>query len=76
MVKIKFISWQIGARPIPFIKLLHRKAGLSLIESKKIKDKIINEGKCTEIIIKNKELAMKIAIDSKKYGINCELIEY
>jgi hypothetical protein len=74
MIKIKFNGWQVGMRPIPFIKLLNKKAGLSLIESKKIKEKIIND-ESVEIILKNKNVALEVLSIAQKYGVICELAE-
>ncbi len=75
MLKIKFIGWQIGMRPIPFIKLLNKKAGLSLVKSKEIKDKIVDEGQSIEIIIRDEKIAHEIIVEAQKYGVLCELVE-
>jgi hypothetical protein len=75
MVKIKFLGWQIGMRPIPFIKLLNKKAGLSLVKSKEIKDKIVDEGQTIEISIRDEKIAHEIIFESQKNGVICKLIE-
>ena len=75
MIKIKFIGWQIGMRPIPFIKLLNEKAGLSLIKSKEIKTKIVDEGQIIEIVINDEKIAHEIILKSQEYGVICEQIE-
>ncbi len=74
MAKIRFIGWQVGMRPIPFIKLLNIEAGLSLVESKRIKDRIVNNGEIIEIVIKHDKIAKKILIEAQNLGVICELV--
>jgi hypothetical protein len=75
MAKIIFIGWQVGMRTIPFIRLLTKKAGLSLANSKKIKDRIVDNNERIEIIIKNDKLAKEILIEAHRYGVKCELVK-
>lgn len=74
MTKIRFIGWQVGMRPIPFIKLLNIKAKLSLVESKKIKDGIVNNGEIFEIVINDDKIAQEILIEAQNLGVICELV--
>ena len=73
-MKIVFEGWEVGMRKIPFIKLLKGKAGLSLSESKRIKDGVVN-GEIIEINIKDEELAKEMVEDAKKMGVKARIIK-
>jgi len=73
MIKVIFYGWVVGMEKIPFIKLLHEKANLSLKEAKMIKDGIV-DGKEYVIEIKSLELANEIIIKAQSLGVKCKII--
>ncbi|KLT65386.1 hypothetical protein [Pedobacter sp. BMA] len=60
MSKIIFEGWDVGMCKIPFIHLLQNKAGLSLGEAKKLKDRLVNDNEIIELGIESNELAQDI----------------
>lgn len=74
MVKIIFNGWEVGMRKIPFIKLLNEKAGLSLSEAKKIKDRLIDNNEIVVIEIFDEKLANEILVEAKKLKVNGNII--
>jgi len=54
MTKIIFFGWEVGFRPIPFIKLLHERCNLSLVEARILKNDLLNN-KIIEIFVDIKE---------------------
>jgi hypothetical protein len=73
MTKVIFTGWRPGVRKIRFIMLLHEKGGLSLRESKAIKDKVIGGGETEEVDFKDTKLAELIYTEACKLGVKCEL---
>lgn len=73
-MKIRFTGWQVGMRPIPFVRLLNNKAKLSLVESKRIKDQIVNSNELIEIEVEDDKIAKEILNEAQNLGVNCELI--
>lgn len=73
MTKIVFFGWKVGARKIPFTKLLNNKAGLSLTEAKRIKDLIIDEDEVVEVEVTSVDVAKEIIRESEKLGIKAKL---
>lgn len=69
MAKIIFEGWEIGMRKIPFTKLLHEKAGLSLSEAKKMKDRLVDNNEIVEINVENETLAEEILEDARKLKV-------
>jgi len=76
MVKVVFYSWNIGARKIPFIKLLHENTKLSLAQAKEVKDSVIDRNEIVEIELESEEVAIKIVEESKKLGLNCKIKDH
>ncbi|HNZ72291.1 MAG TPA: hypothetical protein PKJ43_06690 [Prolixibacteraceae bacterium] len=74
MVVIRFTGWRVGMRPILFIKLLHVKAKLSLVESKRIKDRIVDENEIVEVKMNSEKNAIEILNEAKELGVIGELI--
>jgi hypothetical protein len=74
MVIIRFIGWKVGMRPIPFIKLLHVKAKLSLIESKRIKDRIVDGNEIIEVKVNSDKIALEILNEANDLGVIGELV--
>ncbi len=73
MKKIRFYGWDIGVKTISFIELLHNTGGISLIEAKLIKEKII-DGLIVEIEF-DEDKANIILNDSNQLGIHASVIE-
>lgn len=71
MSRIIFEGWEYGMQKIPFIKLLNEKAGLSLKESKRIKDLVVY-GEIITIEIISEDLANEIIKDAIKLGVKCK----
>lgn len=69
MAKIIFDGWEVGMRKIPFIHLLKDKAGLSLGNAKKIKDRLINNDEIIELFIEDELLAKEILEDAIKLKV-------
>jgi ribosomal protein L7/L12 len=69
MVKLIFEGWDVGMRKIPFIKLLHEKAGLSLTEAKKMKDGLVDNQENIEIFIDNIDNAKEILGAAQKLKV-------
>ncbi len=73
MTKIIFEGWEVGMRKIPFTKLLNQKAGLSLLEAKKIKDRLVDNNEIIEIEIKEELLAKEILEEALKLKVKGRL---
>lgn len=69
MIKIIFEGWEVGMRKIPFTKLLNEKVGLSLKDSKKLKDRLVNNNETIEIEISNENLAREILDQATKLKV-------
>jgi hypothetical protein len=69
MATLIFDGWNVGMRKIPFIKLLNEKAGLSLSESKKLKDRLVDNNEIIKIFIDNEELAKEILDSALKLNV-------
>ncbi|MFV0531039.1 MAG: hypothetical protein ACK5MD_06335 [Flavobacteriales bacterium] len=72
--KVEFYGWQKGVRKIRFIMLLHEKGGISLRESKIIKDKVIGGNEIICYDFKVSSLAKEIHIESIKLGVKSRLV--
>jgi hypothetical protein len=75
MAKIVFEGWEHGMRKIPFTKLLNEKAGLSLIEAKKIKDRLVDENQVIEIEVDNINIAKIIVEEAQNLKVRSRLKE-
>lgn len=73
MVKIIFEGWNVGMRKIPFIHLLQDKAGLSLGEAKRLKDRLVNDNEIIELEIESDELAQEILEAALKLNVRARL---
>jgi len=69
MTKIIFDGWEVGMRKIPFTRLLNERAGLSLSEAKKLKDKLVDNGEIIEIEIDSEALAREILEEAQKLKV-------
>ncbi len=69
MAKIIFEDWEVGMRKIPFTKLLNEKAGLSLTEAKKLKDRLVDNNEIIEIEIGDEKLAKEILEEAQKFNV-------
>jgi len=58
--------------PIQFIRLLNEVAGLSLRESKDIKEKIL-DNISVEVLVDNLEIANEIVLRSVELGVACHI---
>ncbi|MCB0495232.1 MAG: hypothetical protein KDC79_03810 [Cyclobacteriaceae bacterium] len=65
--KLVFTGWTVGARPIPFIKLLVDKAKLGIVDSRNIKEDIIENGKSRWIEV-DECLAEEIKLEANDIG--------
>jgi len=74
METIVFEGWKVGMRKIPFIKLLNLKVGLSLKESKRIKDSVV-EGETNKIQVDSLDFALEIINEASELGVKCRLQE-
>ncbi|MFC4476489.1 hypothetical protein [Flavobacterium chungangensis] len=72
MAKIIFEGWEHGMQKIPFIKLLNLTAALSLKESKKNKDLIV-DGEIVTINLMSDDLANEIIKQARQLGVKCKL---
>ena len=72
MTRIIFYEWEVGMKKVPFIKLLNKKAGFSLDEAKRMKDKLVDEDSTIEIIIDD-ELAKQITEEARQYQVLCKM---
>lgn len=72
MATIIFEGWEYGMQKIPFIKLLNITAGLSLKESKRIKDLVV-DGEIITITILSDDLADVIIKQARELGVKCKL---
>lgn len=73
MAKVIFEGWEVGMRKIPFIHLLHEKAGLSLTESKRLKYQFVNDDEITEITIEDEYLASYILKEAQKLKVRARM---
>ncbi len=71
MKTIIFEGWVKGMQKIPFIKLLNEEVGLSLKESKKIKDAIVDDK--TMMIEVDDSVAEDIINKSTELGVVCKI---
>ncbi len=69
MAKIIFDGWEVGMRKIPFTRLLNERAGLSLSEAKKLKDKLVDNDEVIEIEIDDENLAKEILEEAQKLKV-------
>ena len=69
MIKIIFEGWEVGMRKIPFTKLLNEKAGLSLSEAKKIKDRLVDNNEIIELELDDESLANEILAEAHKLKV-------
>jgi hypothetical protein len=69
---IRFTSWNKNMNKIKFIHLLNEHAGLSLKESKDIKDRIVNN-EIIEIIVEEKKMGLIIS-EAMKFGVHVEIV--
>jgi len=72
MATIIFEGWKVGMQKIPFIHLLNLKVGLSLKESKKIKDDVV-DGHIVKIHVKSYDFANEIIKEATKLGVICRI---
>ena len=73
MKKIKFIGWKVGMNKIEFIQLLYNNTSVSLTESKKIKDRIV-DGEDVELMVDDNEV--KFIVDkAREYGLIVQIEE-
>ncbi|MBD2769213.1 hypothetical protein IC235_15075 [Hymenobacter sp. BT664] len=68
MFKIHFTGWEVGMRGVPFMKLLHEKAGLTLAEAMRSKNALL-DGVPLLIVIENEILARGILAEANKLGV-------
>ncbi|WP_313266395.1 hypothetical protein [Sphingobacterium sp.] len=68
-----FESWDVGMRKIPFTKLLNEKAGLTLQEAKKLKDRLVDNNEIIEVEIDDEILAKAILEEAQKLKVNGRL---
>ncbi|MEJ5996015.1 hypothetical protein WG904_16425 [Pedobacter sp. Du54] len=69
MAKIIFYGWEVGMRKIPFIHLLQDKAGLSLGEAKKMKDRLVDNDETVELFVEDDLLAKEILEEALKLKV-------
>lgn len=69
MKRIIFDGWEVGMRKIPFTKLLHNKAGMSLVDAKKAKDRLVDKEEIIEIFVENEGLAKEILDDARRLKV-------
>lgn len=69
---IIFEGWEYGMQKIPFIKLLNTTAKLSLKESKRIKDLVV-DGEIVTINVISENLAYEIIREAIKLGVKCKI---
>lgn len=74
MTKIEFEGWDIGMRKIPFIKLLNEKAGLSLSEAKKLKDRLVDKNEIIVIEVCDENLANEILHEATNLKVKGRII--
>jgi hypothetical protein len=72
MTKIIFEGWEVGMRKIPFIKLLNEKAGLSLKDSKNLKDRLV-DNEIIEMEVPDENLAIEILAEAKRLKVKGRL---
>ena len=72
-ITITLEGWEVGMRPIPFVKLLNQKVGLRLSLAKKLKDNLMNNNEAFEIIIKDESTAKKIVDELTDLKIKCKI---
>lgn len=72
MARIIFEGWVYGMQKIPFIKLLNVTAGLSLKESKRIKDSVV-DGEIITLDVISDDLASEIIKEAQQLGVKCKL---
>ncbi len=75
MTKIIFEGWEVGMRKIPFTMLLKEKAGISLKDAKKFKDKLVDENEIFEIEIEDENLAKEILQEARRLGVKCRAFQ-
>jgi hypothetical protein len=73
MTKIIFEGWEVGMRKIPFIKLLNEKAGLSLKDSKNLKDRLVDDNEIIEMEVPDENLAIEILAEAKRLKVKGRL---
>ena len=73
MAKIIFEGWEVGMRKIPFMKLLNEKAGLSLKDSKNLKDRLVDNNEIIEIEVPDENLATEILAEAKRLKVKGRL---
>jgi hypothetical protein len=73
MTKIIFTGWEAGMKKIPFIHMLEREMGLSLSESKRIKDQLVDENQILEIEVKDSIQASKIIEKCKELKVKAHI---
>jgi len=67
-------GWEVGMRPIPFVKLLNQKVGLRLSVAKKLKDDLMNNDESFEVILRDETTAKEIVDELKKMKVKCRIL--
>jgi siroheme synthase (precorrin-2 oxidase/ferrochelatase) len=75
MAKITFTGWEPGMKKIPFIKLLHEKAGLSLVDAKTLKDDLVDKRKIIVVEINDRNLADLILKEARELKVTGDIEE-
>lgn len=73
MKTVRFTGWKKGMQKIKFIQLLNSDAGLSLHESKSIKEDLL-DGKLVEVRLAI-DTADKVVIRALELGVMSEIID-
>lgn len=73
-IRIVFDGWDIGMRKIPFTKLLHEKAGMSLTDAKRAKDRLVANDGIVEIVVQSEDLANEILAEALCLNVKGRII--
>lgn len=73
MIKVMMESWREGLQKVALTKLQHEKLGLSLSESKRNVDMLLDD-QVIILEIDDESVAREFQDNAEKIGVNCKLL--
>lgn len=73
MIKVMMESWREGLQKVALTKLQHEKLGLSLSESKRNVDMLLDD-QIIVLEIEDENVAREFLEEANRFGVNCKII--
>ncbi|PIF70189.1 hypothetical protein [Flavobacterium sp. 2] len=74
MTKVILESWREGLQKISLSKLQNEKLGMSLTDSKRNVDMLLDDHSII-LEIEDKIIAQEFLVEAKRLGVNCKILE-